>query len=32
MTTLAGAHAAARGIRALRDKGLTVQPLQEYHR
>jgi len=31
MTTLAGARAAARGIKALREKGLTVQSLQEYH-
>jgi carbamoyl-phosphate synthase large subunit len=31
MTTLAGAHAAVLGIRALRDKGLSVRPLQEYH-
>jgi carbamoyl-phosphate synthase large subunit len=32
MTTLAGANAAVLGIKALRDKGLSVQPLQEYHR
>ena len=31
MTTLAGAKAAALGIRALREQGLTVAPLQEYH-
>jgi carbamoyl-phosphate synthase large subunit len=31
MTTLAGANAAAQGIAALREKGLTVRPLQEYH-
>jgi carbamoyl-phosphate synthase large subunit len=31
MTTLAGANAALLGIRALREKGLTVKPLQEYH-
>jgi carbamoyl-phosphate synthase large subunit len=31
MTTLAGANAAVLGIRALREKGLTVRPLQEYH-
>jgi carbamoyl-phosphate synthase large subunit len=31
MTTLAGANAALLGIRALREKGLTVTPLQEYH-
>jgi carbamoyl-phosphate synthase large subunit len=32
MTTLAGASAAVLGIRALREKGLNVRPLQEYHR
>jgi carbamoyl-phosphate synthase large subunit len=32
MTTLAGANAAVLGIRSLRDKGLSVRPLQEYHR
>ena len=31
MTTLAGAHAALLGIKALHEKGLTVCPLQEYH-
>jgi len=31
MTTLAGANAAVLGIRALRERGLTVRPLQEYH-
>jgi carbamoyl-phosphate synthase large subunit len=31
MTTLAGANAASQGIAALREKGLTVHPLQEYH-
>jgi carbamoyl-phosphate synthase large subunit len=31
MTTLAGAKAAVAGIRALREHGLTVQPLQQYH-
>ncbi len=31
MTTVAGASAAVLGIRALREKGLTVRPLQEYH-
>jgi carbamoyl-phosphate synthase large subunit len=31
MTTLAGANAAVLGIRALRDKGLSVKSLQEYH-
>ncbi len=31
MTTLAGAKAAVRGITALRQKGLRVQSLQEYH-
>jgi carbamoyl-phosphate synthase large subunit len=31
MTTLAGAKAAALGIAALRDKGLSVRPIQEYH-
>jgi carbamoyl-phosphate synthase large subunit len=31
MTTLAGASAAVLGIRELREKGLTVKPLQEYH-
>ena len=31
MTTLAGANAAALGIRALQEKGLTVRRLQEYH-
>jgi carbamoyl-phosphate synthase large subunit len=32
MTTLAGANAALLGIQAFREKGLTVCPLQEYHR
>ncbi len=32
MTTLAGANAAVLGIKALREKGLSVRPLQEYHR
>jgi len=31
MTTLAGANAALLGIKAFRDKGLSVRPLQEYH-
>ena len=31
MTTLAGANAAVLGIKSLRDKGLTVKPLQDYH-
>ncbi len=31
MTTLAGAKAAVLGIRALRERGLSVAPLQEYH-
>jgi carbamoyl-phosphate synthase large subunit len=31
MTTLAGARAAALGIRAMREKGLSVRPLQDYH-
>ena len=31
MTTLAGANAAVLGIRALREKGLAVRPLQQYH-
>jgi carbamoyl-phosphate synthase large subunit len=31
MTTLAGANAAVLGIKALREKGLTVCTLQEYH-
>jgi carbamoyl-phosphate synthase large subunit len=31
MTTLAGANAALLGIKALREKGLTVRALQEYH-
>jgi carbamoyl-phosphate synthase large subunit len=31
MTTLAGANAAAQGIAALRDRGLAVKPLQDYH-
>jgi carbamoyl-phosphate synthase large subunit len=31
MTTLASAHAAVLGIRALRYKGLSVRPLQDYH-
>jgi carbamoyl-phosphate synthase large subunit len=31
MTTLAGANAALLGIKALRERGLTVRPLQEYH-
>ncbi|RME91623.1 MAG: carbamoyl-phosphate synthase large chain, partial [Verrucomicrobia bacterium] len=32
MTTLGGARAAARGIEALKRRGYTVKPLQEYHR
>jgi len=32
MTTLTGAQAAVRGIRALREKGFSVRSLQEYHR
>jgi len=32
MTTLAGANAAALGIKAFREKGLSVCTLQEYHR
>ena len=32
MTTITGARAAALGIRALREKGLSVKSLQEYHR
>jgi carbamoyl-phosphate synthase large subunit len=32
MTTLAGAKAAALGIETLCEKGLSVEPLQEYHR
>ncbi len=32
MTTLAGASAAVLGIRAMRERGLRVKPLQEYHR
>ena len=32
MTTLAGANAAVLGIQALREKGLSVRPLQDYHR
>jgi len=32
MTTLAGAHAAVRGIGARREQGLSVCSLQEYHR
>ncbi len=31
MTTVASANAAVLGIRALRERGLTVRPLQEYH-
>jgi len=31
MTTLAGANAALLGIKALRERGLVVRPLQEYH-
>jgi carbamoyl-phosphate synthase large subunit len=31
MTTLAGANAALLGIQAMRDKGLSVRSLQEYH-
>jgi carbamoyl-phosphate synthase large subunit len=31
MTTLAGANAALLGIQAMRDKGLNVRSLQEYH-
>jgi carbamoyl-phosphate synthase large subunit len=31
MTTLTGASAAVLGIRAMREKGLTVQPIQAYH-
>ncbi len=31
MTTLAGASAAVLGIRAMRERGLSVKPLQEYH-
>ncbi len=31
MTTLAGANAALLGIKALRERGLTVCSLQEYH-
>ena len=31
MTTLAGANAAVLGIRALREKGLAVRSLQDYH-
>jgi carbamoyl-phosphate synthase large subunit len=31
MTTLAGANAALLGIKAFREKGLTVCSLQEYH-
>ncbi|MGD0016948.1 MAG: ATP-grasp domain-containing protein, partial [Verrucomicrobiia bacterium] len=31
MTTLAGAQAAALGIETLRQRGLKVRPLQEYH-
>ncbi|HNQ88593.1 MAG TPA: carbamoyl-phosphate synthase large subunit [Verrucomicrobiota bacterium] len=31
MTTLSGARAAAHGIAALRRKGYSVRPLQEYH-
>jgi carbamoyl-phosphate synthase large subunit len=31
MTTLTGASAAVLGIKAMRDKGLTVKPLQDYH-
>jgi carbamoyl-phosphate synthase large subunit len=31
MTTLAGANAALLGIKAMRDKGLSVRSLQEYH-
>jgi carbamoyl-phosphate synthase large subunit len=32
MTTLAGAKAAALGIAAMRERGLSVCPLQEYHK
>jgi len=32
MTTLAGANAALLGMKAFRETGLTVCPLQEYHR
>jgi carbamoyl-phosphate synthase large subunit len=31
MTTLAGTKAAALGIETLRQRGLKVRPLQEYH-
>jgi carbamoyl-phosphate synthase large subunit len=31
MTTLAGANAALLGIKALRERGLVVRPLQEHH-
>ena len=31
MTTLAGANAALLGIKAMREKGLSVRSLQEYH-
>ena len=31
MTTLTGANAAVLGIKAMRDKGLTVKPIQAYH-
>jgi len=31
MTTLTGASAAVLGIKAMREKGLTVKPLQDYH-
>jgi carbamoyl-phosphate synthase large subunit len=31
-TTIAGAKAMARGIAALKEKALTVKPLQEYHK
>lgn len=32
MTTIQGARAAVRGIRALRQQGLSVRPIQDYHR
>jgi carbamoyl-phosphate synthase large subunit len=32
MTTLASAHAALLGIKAFREKGLVVRPLQEHHK
>ncbi len=31
MTTLSGARASLRGIAAVRNKGLSVMPIQEYH-